>query len=64
MKLRDYINQHHGNDRNNRGGQKAFAEAQGVLPQQVQAWLKADWIVVDGFLYSPRRQILGSSEAK
>jgi len=58
MKLRDYINQHHG------GSQKAFADVQGVFPQQVQKWLKGKYIVLDGFLYSPRRQILGSSEAK
>lgn len=37
--------------------QKAFADAQGVQPPQVTQWIQKDFIVVDGQLYSPRREL-------
>ena len=37
--------------------QKAFADAQGVHPPQVTQWIQKDFIVVDGQLYSPRREL-------
>jgi len=51
MPLQDYINKHYG------GNQAAFARAQGVARQQVTQWINADFIVVDGWLYSPRREL-------
>ena len=49
--LLEWINQHFN------GNQRAFAAAQGVLPQQVTQWLRKDFIVVDGKLYSHRRDL-------
>ena len=37
--------------------QRAFAAAQGVQPPQVTQWIKKDFIVFDGQLYSPRREL-------
>lgn len=51
MKLIKYIEKHYD------GNQKAFAASQGVKPQQVTQWLKKDFIVIDGLLYSPRREL-------
>ena len=39
------------------GNQSAFAAAQGVMPPQVTQWIQKDFIVVDGQLYSPRREL-------
>ncbi len=42
---------------NYRGSQRAFAEAQGVKPPQVTQWINKGFVVVDGVLYSPRREL-------
>lgn len=39
------------------GNQRAFAAAQGVQPPQVTQWIQKDFIVFDGRLYSPRREL-------
>lgn len=39
------------------GNQSAFAKAQGVKPPQVTQWLQKEFIVVNGQLYSPRREL-------
>jgi len=39
------------------GNQRAFAKAQGVLPQQVTQWVNKGFIVVNDELYSPRRKL-------
>ncbi|RLA17457.1 MAG: hypothetical protein DRQ62_14955 [Gammaproteobacteria bacterium] len=49
--LKEYINREHG------GSQVKFAECNGVSKQQVYKWLIADFIVVDGALYSKRRDL-------
>jgi len=51
MPLIDFIKQQYG------GNQAAFARAQGVEPPQVTQWINKDFIVVDGWLYSPRREL-------
>lgn len=51
MKLIQYIKD------NFSGKQSEFAKALGVKPQQVTKWLTMECIVVDGKLYSPRREI-------
>ena len=51
MALIEYIKEHYS------GNQAAFARAQGVKPPQVTQWINADFIVVDGWLYSPRREL-------
>ncbi|MGP3141444.1 hypothetical protein [Serratia nevei] len=48
MKVINYIQKNFG------GNQSEFARAMDVTPQQVTKWIKGDWIVVDGKLYSPR----------
>lgn len=53
MKLTDYIKAHHNNN------QAAFAKSQGVSPQQVTKWLNMGCVVVNGTLYSPRRELKG-----
>jgi hypothetical protein len=51
MKLIDYIeNKYCGN-------QAAFAQSQNVKPQQITQWINKEFIVVDGVLYSPRREL-------
>jgi len=50
MPLSDYIAQ-------NYKSQADFARAQNVARSQVQEWINNGFIVVDGKLYSPRRQI-------
>ncbi len=49
--LSEYIKDHYDNS------QRTFADAQGVKPQQVTQWLDAGYIVVDGELYSKRREL-------
>lgn len=44
-------------DENFDGNQRAFAAAQGVQPPQVTQWIQKDFIVINGKLYSPRRDI-------
>ena len=56
MKLKDHI-------RANHDGVKAeFARSEGVLDQQITKWINAEYIVVGGVMYSPRRVLKGSSE--
>ncbi len=49
--LVQYIDEHF------EGNQRAFAAAQGVQPPQVTQWIQKDFIVADGQLYSPRREL-------
>jgi hypothetical protein len=49
--LVQYIDEHF------EGNQRAFAAAQGVQPPQVTQWIQKDFIVVNGQLYSPRREL-------
>ena len=51
MRLTEYIARHHG------GSQAAFARANNVQRQQVTQWINKGFIVVDGYLYSPRRKL-------
>ena len=51
MKLIEYISV------NFNGSQTAFANAQGVKRQQVTQWINKRFIVVDGVLYSLRREL-------
>lgn len=51
MKLTEYIEKYYG------GNKSEFARSNGVLPQQVNTWLKMECIVIDGKLYSPRRDL-------
>lgn len=51
MTLQEYINQHYN------GSQAEFARAAGVQRQQVTQWISKKFIVVDGALYSPRREL-------
>ena len=53
--LRAHIDEHHG------GCQRTFAAAVGVKPQQVTKWLRMGCVVVDGVLYSARRDITQTS---
>jgi hypothetical protein len=39
------------------GNQSAFGRAQDVSRQQVREWVDKDFIVVNGRLYSPRREL-------
>ena len=57
MKLKDYIEQQH-------GSQTQFATTEGTTPQQVTQWLNKRFIVVNGVLYSPRRELLGCVVSK
>ena len=49
--LKDYINREHG------GSQVRFADANGVHKAQVTQWINKKFIVVNGVLYSPRREL-------
>lgn len=49
--LREYINREHG------GSQVRFAEANGVRKAQITQWINKKFIVVDGVLHSPRREL-------
>ena len=46
------------------GNQRAFALAQDVQPPQVTQWIQKYFIVVDGQLYSPRRELKTRYENK
>lgn len=52
MKLIDYISENYG------GNRSEFARANGVKPQHVNDWLNGGYIVIDGKLYSPRRDLV------
>lgn len=54
VKLGRYIDVKHGKQH---GAQVEFAKAQGVKRQQVTQWVDRGFIVVDGVLCSPRRQL-------
>jgi len=49
--LKAYITREHG------GSQSDFARACGVDRQQVTQWIKKEFIVVNGALYSKRRDL-------
>lgn len=51
LDLIDYIQKHYS------GNQAAFGRAHGVKPQQVTKWLDMGCVVLDGVLYSPRREL-------
>lgn len=51
MKLSEYIDKHFN------GNKSEFARHEGVVPSYVHKWLKMDCIVIDGKLYSPRRDM-------
>lgn len=51
MTLIEYIEQHYD------GVKARFARATGVERQQVTQWIDKGFIVVDGVLYSPRREL-------
>ena len=39
------------------GNQAAFARDNNIRPQQVTEWINKGFIVVNGVLYSPRREL-------
>lgn len=39
------------------GNKSAFAKSMSATPQQVTKWVNDDWIIVDGNLYSPKREL-------
>lgn len=51
MALIDYIQKYYA------GNKSAFARANGVPPQRVNEWLNGDFVVIDGKLYSYRRDL-------
>lgn len=51
MSLAEYI------DANFGGSKSEFARHMGVTRQKINDWLNGEWIVVNGKLYSPRRDI-------
>lgn len=52
MKIKEYITTSHN------GNQAKFAKSQGTTPQQVTQWINKGFIVVNGVLYSPRRELI------
>ena len=51
MKLTEYIEKYFD------GNKAAFAKSEGVLAPQVHQWIDKGFIVIDGVLYSPRREL-------
>lgn len=51
MKLIDYIDKYYG------GNKSEFARVNDVLPQAITKWIAGGYIVIDGVLYSPRREL-------
>ncbi|MBA0190682.1 MULTISPECIES: hypothetical protein [Pectobacterium] len=51
MKIVDYIDLYF------EGNKSAFARRMNVTPQQVTKWVNDGWIIFDGQLYSPRREL-------
>ena len=50
--LTEYIARQHS------GSQLDFAKTNCVMKQQVTQWIAKNFIVVDGVLYSPRRELI------
>ncbi|CAI1770580.1 Uncharacterised protein [Serratia quinivorans] len=51
MKLTEYIEKYFN------GNKSEFARSEGVNQSQVHQWIGKDFIVVDGVMYSPRRDL-------
>lgn len=51
MKLTEYIDKYFD------GNKSEFARSEGVKQPQVHQWIDKDFIVIDGVLYSPRREL-------
>lgn len=51
MKLTEYIEEYYA------GNKAEFARDNDVIPQHVTKWVNGDYIVIDGKLYSPRREL-------
>lgn len=51
MLVKDYIEKHYG------GHQAAFARACDTTPQQVTKWINKGYVVVDGQLFKPMRDV-------
>lgn len=51
MKLTEYIEEYFD------GNKAEFARVNEVTPQHVTKWVNGEYIVVDGKLYSPRREL-------
>lgn len=51
MKLSEHIELFFGRNKS------AFAKSMNVTPQQVTKWVNDEWIIIDGTLYSPRRDL-------
>lgn len=51
MKLTEHIELFYG------GNKSAFAKSMNVTPQQVTKWVNDDWVIIDGTIYSPRRDL-------
>lgn len=51
MKLTEYIDKYFD------GSKAEFARAEGVKPPQIHQWIDKGFIVIDGVLYSPRRDL-------
>lgn len=51
MKITEYI------DKYFNGNKAEFARHEGVLPPQVHKWIGMGCVVIDGKLYSPRRDM-------
>lgn len=51
MKLTEYIEKYYS------GNKAEFARDNDVIPQHVTKWVKGGYIVVDGIIYSPRREV-------
>lgn len=51
MNLTDYIEKYFG------GNKSEFARTEGVTPNYVHKWIAMECIVIDGKLYSPRREL-------
>ena len=57
MKIADYISA-------NFASIAEFARSNEVNPQQVTKWINAEWIVVDGTIYSPKRKVARNDHTK
>lgn len=41
-----------------KGNNSAFARANGVSRQAVQKWIVDGWMIGNGYLYSPKREVV------
>ncbi|ASE84370.1 hypothetical protein EVY06_22000 [Citrobacter koseri] len=57
MQLKQYIDDHFG------GNKSEFARVMGVRRDKPNRWISEGWIVVDGRLYSPQREIPEKNES-